>query len=354
MAEEEKTEQATPKKKEDAVKEGQVGKSKEVPSVLVLLSSLMLLFFWGPELGKSLMEAMRTCFIEAANFHMENQDRAVTFLTTIAFKVELMLLPVFAVAVLAALLGNYIQIGFLISTKAIMPKLSKLDPIKGVKKLFSIQSLAELVKNILKIIIICSVAYWTIKGEIHRIFPMVQMEVLDISAIITSVALKIAFRITLVLIILAILDYAFQKWKYEKDLRMSHQEVKDELKQREGDPLVKSRIRSVQREMAKKRMMSAVPEADVVITNPLRLAVALEYLREKMSAPKVTAKGAGLVAEKIREIATENNIPLVEDKPLARSLYRDVEIGREIPATLYQAVAGVLSYVYRLKGKVGA
>jgi len=196
------------------------------------------------------------------------------------------------------------------------------------------------------------VTYLTVRGELDNIVPIMDMEVWSILSYMGSVCFKIILRTSWVLIVLALLDYAFQRWNFQQEAKMSKQEVKDEFKQREGDPLVKSKIRQVQREMARRRMMEAVPKADVVITNPVHLAVAIEYNVQQMMSPKVTAKGSRLIAERIKEVAREYQIPVIEDKPLAQAIFSGVEIGQEIPVVFYKAVAEILAYVYRLKNKV--
>jgi flagellar biosynthetic protein FlhB len=218
------------------------------------------------------------------------------------------------------------------------------------KRLFSLRSLAELVKSIVKILFVAAVAYLMIKQDLDLIPTLTRQSVLDIFVFAARVAFKICFNVCLALVVLAILDFAYQRWEHEKSLKMTKQEVKDENKQTEGDPKVKARIRSIQMETARQRMMAAVPEADVVITNPTHLAVALRFDAARMIAPQVIAKGAGYVAERIKQIAAENDVPLVEDKPLARTLFKIVEVGNTIPADLYKAVAEVLAYVYRLRG----
>jgi flagellar biosynthetic protein FlhB len=214
------------------------------------------------------------------------------------------------------------------------------------------QSLMELFKSMAKLVIVGGIAYLTIRGEMDGIRELGRMEVASIAIFILKVILKIFFRVCIVMIFLAAMDYAFQKWQFEQQLKMTKQEIKEEYKHTEGDPLIKSRIRKVQMEVARRRMMQEVPEADVVVTNPVHLAVAIKYDRAKMSAPHVIAKGAEFVAEKIKALAREHNVPVVENKELARSLYRSAEVGDEVPMDFYQAVAEVLAYVYKIKGKV--
>jgi flagellar biosynthetic protein FlhB len=352
MADQEKTEKGTPKKREEARQRGHVAKSREVPSVIVLFALLILLILWGPSLGSSMMEIAQSFFDKASLLNIEDEERARSLLFHLGIKFSHLVLPIFGVAILAGILGNYIQVGFLFSLKPISPSLSNIDPINGINRLFSIKSLAELLKGIIKILIVGYVAFSILKGEIPMLIEMVNIDdVKEIFSNIYTSAMKIGLKTTFVFLFLALMDYAFQKWQYEKNLRMTRHELQDEFKQREGDPLIRARIRSIQREMAKRRMMSAVPKADVVITNPQELAVAMEYVKNRMNAPKVTAKGSGHLAARIKEIARKNNVPVVENKALTQILYRDVEIGEEIPANLYHAVAEVLAYVYRLKGR---
>lgn len=266
-------------------------------------------------------------------------------------RLMILLLPLMLIVIVAGLAGNISQNGFMLVGASLTPKFNKLNPLTGIKRLFSLRSLVELVKSIFKLIIIGSVAYIMLRGEMDQMPGLIELEVQQILAIIGQIAMKLAFYTCLVLILLAGLDMAYQIWQHERELRMTKQEVKDEFKQREGDPAVRSRIRSVQREMAMRRMMEDVPDATVVITNPTHLAVAVKFERH-MDAPRVVAKGAGYIAEKIKEIAGQHDVPIIEQKPLARALFKDVEIGQFIPVDLYHAVAEILAYVYRLKGLI--
>jgi flagellar biosynthetic protein FlhB len=261
--------------------------------------------------------------------------------------------PLLAAVFITAILSNIVQVGFVLSGESIKPKLSKLDPIKGLGRLFSKQSFRELFKSLLKLAIVGGVAYLTIKAEMKNISLLGDMELNSIISFILLTIFKIFVRCTLAMIFLVVIDYAFQKWDYEKRMKMTKKEIKDELKRTEGDPLVKSRIRSIQMEMARKRMMQELPRADVVITNPTDLAVALKYDNSVMEAPKLLAKGSARIAKRIKELAEKHDIPIVENKELAQSLYSLVEIGQKIPPILYQAVAEVLAYIYKLKGYAG-
>ena len=345
-----KTEKATPKRRQDARKKGQVAQSRELPSVMILMMSLGLFFFGGGWMFLNLAGFMGDALRSVALFRLADAESAGILLIDtfrITFKI---LLPLMLVVFVAGLAGNVAQFGFLFSTEALAPKWNKLNPLSGLKRLFSLRSLVELVKSIVKILFVAAVAYLLLKKELELIPSLTQQGVGDILAFVARVAFKICLNVSLALIVLAVLDYAYQRYEHEKGLKMTKQEVKDEYKQTEGDPKVKSRIRSIQLETARQRMMEAVPTADVVITNPTHLAVAIKFDAASMVAPQVVAKGAGYVAEKIKQIAAEHNVPRVEDKPLARTLFKIVDIGDTIPVDLYKAVAEVLAYVYRLRG----
>jgi len=259
--------------------------------------------------------------------------------------------PLLITVIIAGIAGNVAQFGFLFTGEPLTPKFSKLDPVKGMKKIFSLKSFVELIKMVFKVSVIAGIAFVMIKGEVNTFPILIQMDVGSILSITGQMSFKICFYTSLALIIMAGLDYAFQKWQFEKDMRMTRQEVKEETKQREGDPALKARIRRAQLEMAQRRMMEAVPSADVVITNPTRLAIALKFDAKDMIAPKIVAKGAGQYVQRIKEIARSNDVAVVEHKPLAQTLFKVVEIGDFIPVNLYRAVAEILAYVYRLKGK---
>ncbi|MDY6880750.1 MAG: flagellar biosynthesis protein FlhB [Desulfatiglans sp.] len=344
----EKTEKATPKRREKARKEGQVAQSREIPSVLVLLSVLGFFSLSGFYLFQKMSVLMRYVFQRVASFDLQAATAGALFSEILQY-IFILLIPVMLVVIVAGLTGNIFQVGLMLSSKPMAPKLSKLNPLSGLKKLVSLRSMIELVKSVFKISIVGGVAYLMVRGELQSIPALVQMDIIEILTFIGRVSFRILFYTCLVLILLAALDYAYQKWQYEKDMRMTKQEVKDEAKQSQGDPAVRSRIKSIQREMAQRRMMDSVPLADVIITNPTHLAVAIKY-DDSMTAPEVIAKGAGFIAERIKRIAQEKGIPIVENKPLAQTLFKVVEIGDVIPFNLYRAVAEILAYVYRLKG----
>jgi flagellar biosynthetic protein FlhB len=347
-----KTEQPTGKKLEDARKKGNVPQSREVPSVLILSGSVGVLFFAGSWMLGRLTEIMRAMYQRAGTLTMAPETMH-TLLWEIFLNSVVILIPLMLVVLTAGVFGNVVQFGFLITGEKLSPNLAKLNPISGLKKLVSLKSLVELVKSIVKLVIISGIAYVVLNRYLDQIPGLMQLSVGNIIGFIGQVSFQMCFYTCMVLFLMAVLDYAYTKWQHQHDLKMTKQEVKDEYKQREGDPSVKARIRSVQREMARKRMMEAVPEATVVITNPTHLAIAIKY-EEGMPAPIVVAKGAGFVAQKIKAIATDNDIPLVENKPLARTMFKSTEVGDFIPADLYRAVAEILAYVYRLKGLVNA
>ncbi|MCK5541252.1 MAG: flagellar biosynthesis protein FlhB [Desulfobacterales bacterium] len=346
----EKTEDPTSRKLEKAREEGQVPKSMEVPSVFVLLSCAIALYFFGFYSYKSLVSTM----LDTLTFNsvpIINKFEIVNLYGANLRHLIIACLPVLVAAIVMGLASNFAQVGFAVSWKAIEPKLTKLNPITGFKEKFSSRALVEFIKSILKISIIFTVVYLAIVGEMDRILTLYDNSVAQIYLFILKVTFSIFLKVCIIMLIVAMLDYVYQKWKFTNDQRMTKKELKDEAKQTEGDPHVKARIRQLQVEAARKRMMVDVPEADVVVTNPTRLAIALKYDKMVMDAPGVVAKGAGPVAENIRRIAKENNIPLVENKDLARNLYKEVDIGEPIPSQFFQTVAELLAYVYKLKGK---
>jgi flagellar biosynthetic protein FlhB len=347
----EKTEKATPKKRSDARKKGKTAKSREISSLAVLLMGLSSLCLFGSFMYNQVSVVMRKSFtmLEKPVLNITTMrdlaENTVTDFITIV-------LPVMVAVVFMAILSNVAQVGFLASWEGLKPNLEKINVIKGMGRLFSKQSLMELFKSIAKLLIVGAIAYWTFTGELETLKGLGKLEVSGIGLAILKVILKVFFRVCIAMVFLAAIDYAFQKWQFEQQLKMTRQEVKEEYKHTEGDPLIKSRIRKVQLEVARRRMMQEVPEADVVVTNPVHLAVAIKYERERMNAPQVVAKGAEFLAEKIKAIAREHNVPVVENKKLAQNLYSVADVGDEVPMDFYQAVAEVLAYVYKLKGKV--
>jgi flagellar biosynthesis protein FlhB len=353
MAEEsfqDKTEQATPKKKEDARKKGQVAKSKEVSSIAILAAGTIYLFFNAGQLTDKLGENIKQTFASIPRIATGDLGLAVYMSQTIQ-NFLIMILPIMIILFIVSLAANILQTGFILSVEPLTPDLSKIDPINGMRKIVSKRSVAELLKSIFKIIIVGWAAFSILKNDYSLLIPLMYQENMQIMYMLGQISFKVVTRACYVIFVLAVLDYIYQKWEFEHNLKMTKQEVKDENKQSEGDPLTKSRIRSIQREMARRRMMKEVPKADVVITNPTHYAIALSYKpEEKMTAPKIIAKGADRIALKIKEIAAKHGIPMVENKPLAQNLYK-LDLGQEVPPKFYQAIAEILAYVYGLRKK---
>ncbi len=350
FADAEKTEEATPKKRKDAREEGQVLQSREITSVFMLLSSFLLLKFYGEHFINSLMKYMTNLFsnIENIDIYFYENNLMLEFTKTIAVFIGL-IAPMLLVAFFSALIINYLQVGFLFTTKPLKLKLNRINPIEGFKRLFSKRALMELLKSNLKIILIGYTAYSFIKKNMLKIMELPRLETTIMLKNFASIAFSFVINIIVVLVVLAVMDYFFQWREYEKNLKMTKHEVKEEYKQTEGDPLVKSKIREKQRRIAMSRMIQEVPRADVIITNPTHIAVAIKYDKDSYVAPYILAKGVDIIAENIKNVGKENSVPIVENKPLARALYDTVDIGDIIPEELYEAVAEVLAYVYSLK-----
>jgi len=346
----EKTQDATPHRRQEARKQGQVAKSQDLGSAMLLLAGLLVVLMTGGALvdflgNYSQFQLGGEPWLSAdVDFVMVQWNATLKALAA-------RLLPIFGLVLLIAIGVNLAQVGFLFVPDKLAPDLSRINPLAGFKRLFSISSVMRLVFGIFKILIIGAVAFACLYGHRETILGLAGLSCMEIGVYLTEILLWTSIKIGLALLILALLDYAFQRWKHEQDLKMTTQEVREELKNLEGDPQVAARRRVVQRELAKARIAQAVPKADVVVTNPTELAVAIQYDPETMAAPVVVAKGAGMAAQKIRKLALEHGIPIIEKKPLARALYRDVEIDRPIPPDQYAAVAEILAYVYQLKGK---
>lgn len=350
FADAEKTEKPTPKKRRDAREEGQVLQSREVTGAFILLSTFLGLKIFGKYMISYLTDFMIDIYktIENVDELFCENNLMIGFAKIIAVFLSLVA-PMLLIAFLAALFINYLQVGFLFTTKPLKIKLNRINPIEGFKRLFSKRALAELVKSILKIFFIGYVAYTFIEKNIIQIISLSKLETTIILKNLASLAFSFSIRIVGVLIVLAFLDYLFQWRQHEKELRMTKQEIKEEYKQTEGDPLIKSKIREKQRRIAMSRMIQEVPKADVIITNPTHIAIAIRYDKDSYQAPYVLAKGVDVIAENIKKVGKEHSVPVVENKSLARALYDSVEIGDLIPENLYEAVAEVLAYVYSLK-----
>jgi flagellar biosynthetic protein FlhB len=346
----EKEEAPSEKKRDDARKKGTVAKSTEVNSVFVLLTAIFLLRLVGPWMMREFDAHIRQYFALCSTTDMSMQRLIELSQGAIVLLIKV-ILPFAGAILCAGVLANIVQIGLLFTLEPMTPKLEKLNPLSGLKRIFSMRTVVETIKNILKILLIGYIAYATIKGEYEILITLADISVMMIWQFVLTSTYDIFLRTALVMLIIALADYGYQRYEHEKKLKMSHQEIKEERKQMEGDPQVKARIRSLQREMARRKMMDQVPQASVVVTNPTHLAIALLYDPEKNDAPIVVAKGRDLVALRIKKIAEENDVPLYEDKPLARAMYDMVEVGSPIPGEFFEAVAQIIAYVYKLKGK---
>ncbi len=347
----EKTEPATDKKKDDARKEGQVAKSKELNGAISLFAMFLVLKIYIGNMGISFLEV----FSESYNRIPEMTSLTDGFIipkefsgvmNRVIIKILLMLLPFLAVAFLVAFIVDLVQVKWKPTAKPMQPKFSKLDPTKGIKRLFSVDKLMELLKSLIKLLIIGYVAYSTLKDQAGQLFLLYDMQLVSALALFGDIVINMSLKICAVYLIIGILDYAYQKHKFNEDLKMTKQEVKDEYKNSEGDPQIKGKQRQRMQEASRRRMMQEIPQADVVITNPTHFAVAIRYDPGRAPAPFVTAKGEDFLAMRIREEAEKYNIDIVENKPLARMLYYNVDLGAQIPQELYSTVAEILAVIY--------
>ncbi|MBP1543534.1 MAG: flagellar biosynthesis protein FlhB, partial [Oscillospiraceae bacterium] len=338
-------------------KEGKVPKSKELSSGVELIALFLILKFWIGHMGENFMELFSEIYEKIPAYttywggSIVKEDYRI-LLNGVFVELLTQLLPFFVVGVVLAVGINMLQFKFQISTKPLHPKFSKLNPVSGMKRLFSKDKIIELLKSIAKVIIIVAVVYSTIKDDWVYLVKFYEMPLNQAIELIGSIVIDMGLKISLVFMVIAFVDLFYQRKKFNDDIKMTKQEVKDEYKNSEGDPQIKGKIRSKMREASQRRMMQDVPRADVVITNPTHFAVAIKYDASIGSAPVVLAKGADYVAQKIKEIAKENHVEIVENKPLARMLYANVDIGQEVPPELYQAVAEVLAMVYKMQGKI--
>ncbi len=346
----EKTEKATAKKKRDARKKGQVVQSRDLTTAVIFLAVMVTI-----NMTTDYYTTRVIAFYRLVSDLMTETEGLFSFGNIIPLfqqaieELIVLILPVLMVALATGLLLSFLQVGALFTTETLKFKLDKINPISGFKKLFSLRSLVELVKSLLKGGILVAVVLNYLFGRQGEILSVLDLSVAQIAALMWELLFGVGVRAAAVLLALAVLDYAYKVWQNEKDLRMSKKEIKDEYKESEGDPLLKSKIKEKQRQFAMSRMMQEVPEADVIITNPTHFAVAVRYDLARAQAPVVVAKGQDLVAMNIKKIGGENDVPIVENKPLARSLYDLCDLGDLVPPDLYEAVAEVLAYVYRLK-----
>lgn len=338
---------ASPQKKQRAREEGNIARSADLNAGLSLTAALLALVFFG--------RFMFVLMMESGEYFLGNLEVLTTDEVTLQqimiqsmYFTLLASAPIFGIMMLTGAASNVAQVGFLITSKTLQPKLDRINPLTGIKRLFSLRSFVELVKSIAKLCFVAAVVLWYLRGEVDRMLLLMHADTLTMLPVVAEIVVAVWWRVAVVVLAIGIADYAYQKWQFEQDLRMTLQEARQEMKELEGDPHIKRRVRQLQRQIAAQRMMAAVPEADVVITNPTHYAVALRYDPANMQAPVVVAKGMRLVAQRIREIAVENRVPIVQKPPLAREMYRLVPLNAPVPEALFVAVAEVLSYVYRI------
>jgi flagellar biosynthesis protein FlhB len=344
----EKTEKATPKKRSDARKKGQVAKSQDVNTAIGIIAVFMFLLFAGSYLFEIVTRLFRHSFQELMLLDLTEENIQTLFIYVLK-EMAVFLGPIMLVALIAGVASNYAQVGILFSTESIQMKLEKIDPIKGFKRIFSMRSVVEFLKSILKISFVGVITYFVLMNRMDEILILSQKSIGAALATLGSLTIQMGLFAGGALLFLGLLDYLYQKYDFEKSIRMSKQDIKDEYKNSEGDPHIKGKIKQKQREMAMSRMMQEVPKADVIITNPTHYAIALKYDENKSDAPFVVAKGVDFMAQKIKYIAKENDVIMVENRPLARALYSQTEIGDSIPEEFFKAVAEILAYVYKTK-----
>ena len=353
MAEEsgEKTHDATPHRRQQAREQGQVAYSQDLGSAALLLVGVLVLSYYGYAVIDQVMLFMERQLSTGGGSLVADDRLLISHGESVLKTFGVSMLPILAVMTVAGALSTVLQIGLLFVPEKVQPDLSRLSLLAGLKRIFSLQGVVKLGFGMIKILIVCAVAATVIQGRWNEILYASELALPDLGRLLIEIIFQTALWVGATLFALALLDYGFQKWKFEQDLKMTHQEMREEMKNMQGDPQIIARRRQVQRQMALNRIGDKVPKADVVVTNPTELAIAIQYDPETMAAPVVVAKGAGVIAQRIRKLALENNIPVVERKPLAQLLYKEVDVNRPIPDQSYGAVAEVLAYVYQLKGK---
>lgn len=346
MATEEKTEQATPRRRQKAREEGQAAQSKDLTGAVALGAAVLVCKFAGQGLSSRMCHAAAREFVQAGTFDFTTGNLFRLLHTSLSV-IGAVVLPIALVGMTFAIITTFAQTNFLFATKRISPEASKLNPIEGFKRLFSLNGLVEAVKGLLKVIIVGWIAYTVFRAHETEVLNFVQMSLPDALSCISSVVFEFATKYCLALLAIGGADYAYQRWQFEKQLRMSRHELKQERKETEGDPQVRSRRQQERRALLEQGISAELPSADVVVTNPIHYAVALKYDEEHMEAPKVVAKGRATVAERIKKLARKHGIPVLADPPVARALYETTALGEQISPVLYQAVAEILAAVFR-------
>lgn len=345
-----KTQDPTPHRRQESRKQGQVAKSQDLASAVLLIAGLMILLAMGGGIIDFLGRYTQKQLGGAAWLQADSAFACFVWDETVRSLAKC-LLPIFGIMFIVAVLVNISQVGFLFLPDKLAPDISRINPLKGFKRIFSMPGVMRLVFGLFKMLVVATVALASLYSQRETLLALSSMGVMQIAVFLLEVLFWTALKVGVALLILAILDFAFQRWKHEQDMKMTQQEVREEMKNLEGDPQVRARRRQVQRQLALNQLSESVPKADVVVTNPTELAIAIQYEPETMAAPIVLAKGAGTIAQRIRRMALEHGIPIVEKKPLAQALYREVDINQPIPSDKFAAVAEILAYVYQLKGK---
>ncbi|MBV8490468.1 MAG: flagellar biosynthesis protein FlhB [Candidatus Eremiobacteraeota bacterium] len=351
MARPEATEKPTPKRRQEARKKGQVPRSAELPGSVIFLAGIFIIYGFFPHILDGVQSSVRSAFFHVTPVQEPTIRSAWLMLFQAVAPMLAFLGTLFAAAFVIGIVVNIAQFGFLFSLQAIKPSFSKLNPITGIQRMFSKQIAVNLLKQLAKLAAVLIILYQTIAGNLGLFAQVGQTQPLEFVQLVAAVVFPVAWKYALLLVVVGIADYAWQRYQLEDSLKMTKTEIKDEARQAEGNPEAKGALKKKQREFARRRMMAAVPRATVVVTNPTHFAVALEWNELEMDAPVVIAKGADLLAKRIRELATEHRIPIMENPPLARTLYERVELDHPIPPNLYAAVAQVIAFVFRLKRK---
>lgn len=352
MAADSKTEKATPKKRRDERKEGNIFQSSDVVNVVFVFVSFYMLKLIFPDIYETSGNFMKRFISLAGNMTDLSGQSVGKFGMEFLAAAAKTILPFALICMVAGVVMHGVQTKFLFTSKNFRPKLNRISPLQGIKKIFALKNVIELVKNLLKVVVLIVIIYSLLKQDAVNVIRTMDMSISASAAYTFDMIISMILRVSMVFAVIAFLDYLFQRWDYERKIKMSKQEVKEEFKQTEGNPEIKGRIRDIQKQRARSRMMQAVPAADVIIRNPTHFAVALSYDTEKNSAPVVVAKGVNELALRIVRVGEENKVAVIEDRPLARSLYAETELNREIPSEYYGAVAEILVYVYKLNKKM--
>lgn len=349
-SEQERTEEATQQRRDDFRRRGQIAQTRELAPVLSLLGFALAFALLGSFFMQQMMGSYKSVYDYITPGEM-SKDSLFAMLRHLGISTFFVLGPIFALCFIFSIASSVLQVGFLVSEDALSPNFEKINPLEGLKRLFSWRSLIEGAKSMLKLAVICYAAYHVLAGAVDVIPRLVYLAPGEILTFSGKMIFDIMIGVGVILTLIAVSDYFVQRYQLEEQMKMTKQEIRDEMKTREGDPLIKARIRKIQKEVSQRRMMADVPKADVIITNPTHIAIALKYAPEKFAAPIMLAKGQDYVATRIREMAMQHNIPIVENKPLARTMFKTVEVGQVIPRELFAAVAEILAYVFRMKRK---